>query len=526
MESRNESLDMIAQKVINILSTQSEIRVKGRRIVLEGGGSQLVIDDAGIIGHTNGKYLMHAGDHATADPQARPVDYPVTQDNPGKLAAHHVLVESGGGFAVAGQPYRLTLDDGQIIQGVTSGLGELQMVTSNVAAFGVIELMSQSVPEDVIGVTHVAVYRDAELPPPPAPLVPARRTAQIGGKTASTPEEGATTQGQPARYVTCDPMNFGLRRYRILNGAKADESPGYQSRSNIEYPVTRQYTAAIKPKLLGIDWADLAGKSDDDITAIIAPVVQEAVWTALQDGPFGLPRGRPGGDKPGAMPAMKIIGPENASKYSMKPTYAGGFIASRWVLGVAQFCIQRIIDGMNRQSDYWLMDFAATLYHEARHCQQKYWIVSLLNTYPDDYRKFINIFKYYDATVDKNVYALSSRQPFPKDERVRIEVHRMLVFEYYWSIVNRPDDPFYEFLAGDLEVVQDDVCKIRNVTPEVAQKMAKHNSGYRSHLHEEDAYATEKPVRNYWSRSDYQFLFNPGSCTDDYANTLRAIGAI
>ncbi|HKT97063.1 MAG TPA: type VI secretion system tip protein VgrG, partial [Paraburkholderia sp.] len=284
-------------------------------------------------------------------------------------------------------------------------------------------------------------------------------------------------------------------------------------------------TAAIKPKLLAINWADLAGKSDDDITAVIAPAVQEAVWAALQDGPFGLPRGRPGGDKLSAMPDVKIIGPDNAPKYSMKPTYAGGFIASRWILGVAQFCIERIIGGLSHQSDYWLMDLAATLYHEARHCQQKYWIISLFNTNQDDYRKFLNIAKYYGITVNKNIYELASRQPFPKDERVRIEVHRMLVFEYYWSIVNRPDDSFYDFVVQDFEVVQDEVCKMRNVTPEVAQKMAKHNPGYRSHLHEEDAYATEKPVRNYWSRPDYQFLFNPGSCTDDYANTLRVVGA-
>ncbi|MDR3097596.1 MAG: hypothetical protein LBV73_11035, partial [Paraburkholderia sp.] len=132
----------------------------------------------------------------------------------------------------------LTLDDGQIVQGVTSGLGELQMVTSNVAAFGVVELMSQSAPEDVIGVTHVAVYRDTELPPPPTPLVPARRTAQIGGRTASTPEEGATTKAQAPDFIGCDPLNFGLRTYRYLKSAKPDdEERTFDYRSNVEYPV-------------------------------------------------------------------------------------------------------------------------------------------------------------------------------------------------------------------------------------------------------------------------------------------------
>ncbi|HKT98981.1 MAG TPA: type VI secretion system tip protein TssI/VgrG, partial [Paraburkholderia sp.] len=289
IESRNGPMTQSSQGEFSITSTQGIVRISGKNGVdISCGGTLLRIRPEGITGYTNGKFLVHATNHATDNPQAKPVDYPVTPEKPGKLAAHHVLVENGGGFAVPNQPYRLTLDDGQVIEGVTSELGELQMVTSNVVAFGVVEFMSQSAPADVISVIHIAVHRDAIPPPPLAPPIPAKRTARIGGKTASTPEEGATTQGQPARYVTCDPMNFGLRRYRILNGAKADESPEYQSRSNIEYPVARQYTAAIKPKLLAINWADLAGKSDDDITAVIAPAVQEAVWAALQDGPFGL----------------------------------------------------------------------------------------------------------------------------------------------------------------------------------------------------------------------------------------------
>ncbi|WP_156992260.1 hypothetical protein [Paraburkholderia oxyphila] len=134
--------------------------------------------------------------------------------------------------------------------------------------------------------------------------------------------------------------------------------------------------------------------------------------------------------------------------------------------------------------------------------------------------------KYYKLTVEKRVYAIASKQPFPNDERVRIEMHRMLVFEYYWSIVNRPRDAAYDFVAMDLDVVQDEVCKMRNVKPEVALKMAQHNPGYRSHLHEEDAYASQNIVRDYWFKPDTQFLWNPGACTDQYVNTLKDVGAI
>ncbi|WP_218002805.1 type VI secretion system Vgr family protein, partial [Paraburkholderia oxyphila] len=372
IESRDAFIRLIANEVAEIICRKGWLKLQSPvGIEFQGGASVARLSDDGFKVYTAGRVVLHAADHSTDDPVSRPVDFPVTSDNPGKLAAHHVLVESGGGFTVPNQPYRLTLDDGQVIQGVTNELGELQMATSNAVSFGMIEFMSQSSPEDVIGMTKISVHRDASLPPPPPPPVPAQRTAQIGGKAISTPGEGPTTQGQPARYITCDPMNFGLRRYRILNDAKAEQSPADRRRSNIEYPVAKQYTAAVKPKLMDINWIDLDGKSADDMQAIVAPAVQEALWAALQDGPFGLPAGTSADAKPGAMPAIEIIGPAKAPKYGMEPTNEGGFIAIYWSVAVAQFRIKNIIDRLRSdRNDFWITELAVTLYHEARHCQQ------------------------------------------------------------------------------------------------------------------------------------------------------------
>ncbi|MFD1560799.1 DUF2345 domain-containing protein, partial [Paraburkholderia silviterrae] len=528
VESRTADMEMIAQEVLKLICRGGWIKLASPQgIELHGGNSVVRISNEGITGYTGGPFRIHAADHATDDPVSRPIDLPATPENPGKLAAHHVLVENGGGFAVPNQPYRITLDDGQVIQGLTNELGELQMATSNVVSFGMVEFMSESIPDDVIGMTKISVYRDGNLPPPPPPPVPAQRTAQIGGTTINTPNEGATTQGQPARYITCDPMNFGLRRYRILNDAKTEQSPADRRRSSIEYPVARRYTATVKPKLMDINWIDLDGKSSKEMTKVLVSAVQDALCVALQDGPFGLPAGTSTDVKSGAMPAVKIVSPEDVPKYGMQSTDEGGFIATYWFVAVAQFRIKNIIDRLRSDhNDFWITQLAVTLYHEARHCQQKYWIISLFNTNPDDYQKFPNMEKYYKQTVDEHVYAIASKHPFPKDERVRIEMHRMLVFEYYWSIVNRPKVAAYDFVAKDLDVVQDEVCKMRNVKPEVAQKMALYNPGYRSHFHEEDAYASEKIVRDYWFKPDTQFLWNPGTCTDDYVNTLKVVGAI
>ncbi|PAJ92073.1 hypothetical protein, partial [Burkholderia ubonensis] len=67
--------------------------------------------------------------------------------------------------------------------------------------------------------------------------------------------------------------------------------------------------------------------------------------------------------------------------------------------------------------------------------------------------------------------------------------------------------------------------KLLNLSPETAAKMVSFEDGYRSQLHEEDAYACAGVVQDYWDRPDRALVFNPGTCTADYAAALRAVGA-
>ena len=61
-----------------------------------------------------------------------------------------------------------------------------------------------------------------------------------------------------------------------------------------------------------------------------------------------------------------------------------------------------------------------------------------------------------------------------------------------------------------------------NITPEIARKRADKDAGYKSHLHEEDAYTCGDVVDRYWTHSDY--FPNPGACRTEYTDTIRAIG--
>ncbi|CAH2903226.1 MAG: VgrG protein [uncultured Paraburkholderia sp.] len=522
LEARTDALQAVAREDVTVTSQNGWLRLAALKgIEINAGGTLLRLTPQGVTVHTNGHYLVHAASHATDDPQAAPVMLPVTQENPGRLAAHHVLVEDGGGFILGGQPYRITLDDGQVIEGVTNGRGEMQVATSNAVSFGLVELMSQSEPDKVISASTTTVWRDDSLPTPETVEMPEKRTTKVGGKSAETPGEGLTGDGKPPVFVGCDPMNWGLRTYHLLRNARAaDTPPTFQYRGDIEYPVTMTYTAAVKESLCKIDWASLAGKTDEELRAVIVPAVQGPIWNALQAGPFGLPERV--AKQGGAMPNIVIVSASNAAEYSFPIGAHGVFQGSKWVLCLSRWDIDEIIRSVKGvpETNVTLIDFADTVYHEARHCQQLFWQIALLSAFPDDYREFSDMRECFKQIAGKKIFDLACATPFPNDSLARAGIHAMLVFYYYWVITKTKGIADGQFIQADLEKVEAEVCKVRNVTPEQARTMA---VTYTSYLHEQDAFLCGEVVKYCWiGRSQ---LRNPGTCTSAYAHVIQSIGA-
>ena len=70
IEAQTDNVEVIARKAVELISTSDWINLKANQGVrINGGGSILEISEAGIVGYTGGKYLIHAADHATADPK-------------------------------------------------------------------------------------------------------------------------------------------------------------------------------------------------------------------------------------------------------------------------------------------------------------------------------------------------------------------------------------------------------------------------------------------------------------------------
>ncbi|WP_185633682.1 DUF2345 domain-containing protein, partial [Burkholderia stagnalis] len=533
IEAQTNGIDVNAKRAVTITSTVDSIHLHAAQdIVLHAGGTEMRIGEQGYVVRTAGEHTVHAESHQTADPQIRPVRLPVTPDNPGKYAAHFVLMEHDSGFALPQQPYRITLDNGRVIEGVSNDRGETALVTDHDVTFGTVELLAASDPDKVIAVNHAAVVRDNTMPYIATAPNADRRTAKIRGKTASTPEQGATSESQRPSFATCDPLNFGLRFHHFINGAKQSDVNENRPRNDVMYPVTKAYTAAIKRVLKSISWGQFKTVSSgisSELRAALGDAVGDILSDALATGPFGLPKGYASDSAAsnGVIPQIGIVNAQQGqARYNMRPDVSAAFVQSSWVIVIQEAEIEKIIAAFNdtRALDGRLKSFSDLLYHEARHCQQTFWMMALLRQHGGDYAMFSQIHDVYQRYTKEEIYDATEKINLPKDSRVLVGLHRMLVFHYYWMISHLQSQVGGSYVKPDISIAQAEVCKLLNVSPETATKMVSFDEGYRSQLHEEDAYACAGVVQDYWDRPDRAFVRNPGTCTDQYVDALRAVG--
>nr|WP_269767055.1 DUF2345 domain-containing protein [Burkholderia ubonensis] len=534
IEAQTDGIDMTAKQAVTITSTTDRIHLHAaKEIVLHAGSTEVRISERGYVVRTAGEHTVHAGSHQADVPQTRPMRLPVTPDNPGRFAAHFVLMEHASGFALPRQPYRITLDNGRVIEGVSNERGETALVTDHDITFGTVELLAASDPDKVIAVNHAAIVRDIATPYAATAPNADKRTAKIRGKTASTPEQGATSENQQPMFATCDPLNFGLRFHHFINGAKQSDVRANRPRNDVVYPVTKAYTAVIKAALKSIPWSQfktVSGGISSGLKDKIVDTVGEILSAALASGPFGLPKGNVNDamQSNGAMPRIDIVNAQQGqAKYNMRPDVSASFVQSSWVIAIQETEIAKsiaIVDDA-RVLDGRLRSFADLLYHEARHCQQAFWMVALLRQHSGDYAMLSQIHTVYQRYTEEEIYDVTQKINLPNDSRVLIGLHRMLTFHYYWMISHLQSQIGGTYVTPDIPVAQAEVCKLLNVSPETAAKMVSFEEGYRSQLHEEDAYACADVVQAYWDRGDRALVFNPGTCTDKYDAALRAVGA-
>lgn len=77
IQAQTDNMELLAQKVLDIISTTGWINLKAKEgIRLNGGGTELVLSAEGIKGLTTGVSHVHAADHQTMGPGNAPVQFP------------------------------------------------------------------------------------------------------------------------------------------------------------------------------------------------------------------------------------------------------------------------------------------------------------------------------------------------------------------------------------------------------------------------------------------------------------------
>jgi uncharacterized protein (DUF2345 family) len=77
IEAQDDDVEVIAKRVVEIISTSDWINLKAKQgIRLNGGGSELRVSADGIAGFTNGKFLIHSASAQLMGPQGKPLEFP------------------------------------------------------------------------------------------------------------------------------------------------------------------------------------------------------------------------------------------------------------------------------------------------------------------------------------------------------------------------------------------------------------------------------------------------------------------
>jgi type VI secretion system secreted protein VgrG len=86
-QAQDDAMELLAKKVLEIISTTDWINIKAKQGVrIYGGGSELQISADGIIGYTTGNNYVYAADHQTFPKQARPTQFA------GELPHHDICI--------------------------------------------------------------------------------------------------------------------------------------------------------------------------------------------------------------------------------------------------------------------------------------------------------------------------------------------------------------------------------------------------------------------------------------------------
>ena len=116
LQALANSINVLAK--LNITQTANHIAITAKEeVVINGGGSYVKYNAAGIEHGTNGAYVAHAASHSMPGPNSKAVEMPylkTVKDQPNWIAVNYRDAEN---LAMAGVGYKIKFDSGEVIKG-------------------------------------------------------------------------------------------------------------------------------------------------------------------------------------------------------------------------------------------------------------------------------------------------------------------------------------------------------------------------------------------------------------------------
>ncbi|CAD6521183.1 hypothetical protein LMG28727_01586 [Paraburkholderia kirstenboschensis] len=137
VQAKTDGINLLARKVIEIISEQGSINLKTPdEITLNAGGTQLTLNESGAFIHTKGRCLIHCTDFDTSSPEDKPLNM---------LGKPHdeqfTLVNKATGEPLSNVKYKIFRGSGEVVEGVTDLTGKTARIITNGAEQLIVHLV-------------------------------------------------------------------------------------------------------------------------------------------------------------------------------------------------------------------------------------------------------------------------------------------------------------------------------------------------------------------------------------------------
>lgn len=124
VQAQSNDLDLIAEKVVRLLSTTARIEIHAKEeVMISAGGSFIKINASGISNGTPGKWTAQASMHEMPGPTSKPFVMPHVAKPELEKTDMEFRHLTDWGAPLAGAAYKATLSDGSVRKGMLDAMG-------------------------------------------------------------------------------------------------------------------------------------------------------------------------------------------------------------------------------------------------------------------------------------------------------------------------------------------------------------------------------------------------------------------